>query len=315
MRIRRGFSSAPRAERAVTLGVFDGLHRGHAKIIKTLVRRAQAAGLKPAVITFTDHPHGTLAPEQRPLRLCTQAQRLARLQDFGVQELFLIPFSQRLARLPAETFVRKILVARLGLRRIVVGEDFVFGNNAGGDTALLRRLGRTWGFGVTVVPFLRLRGRIISSTGIRRLLLAGRVRLAGQWLGWPYALHGRVVRGAGRGARLGLPTANLRTVHELIPGAGVYAVWARLRGKNRPAVCHIGPCPTFGACGPDTVEVHIPGWHGPLYGEKMEVQFVARLRGIKKFSSGRALAARVAGDWKRARRLLQKNAAKMENFD
>jgi riboflavin kinase/FMN adenylyltransferase len=335
MRVISGFSRNLRPGRAVTLGVFDGIHRGHVRIFKVLHRLARARGLRASVITFTDHPHGTLDPERRPLRLALDTQRLACLRALEIDEVFLVPFTHRLARMLPETFVRQILVERLGVKQIVVGEDFVFGRDAAGDIPLLRRLGRTAGFGVTTVPFQRRRGCVISSTGIRCLLLSGRVELARERLGWPYTLHGRVIRGEGRGARLGIPTANLRAVHELIPAPGVYAVFARLAGRYWPALCHIGPRPTFRASGPGTIEVHIPGWRKPLYGRCLEVQFMARLRGVRTFADGRALAAQVGRDWLRARRLLaasrghddflprragnrpggKKNAVKIENFD
>lgn len=343
MRLKRGFPARPGRGRVVTLGVFDGVHRGHARLLAVLRRQADRTGLPAAVVTFDDHPHGTLAPEQRPPRLALDSQRLDRMRSLGVDEVFLVRFTQALADMPAEEFVRRRLTARLGARHVVVGADFVFGRGAAGTIGLLRRLGRESGFGVTKVPALREGGRIISSTAIRRAVAAGDVDQARRWLGWAYALHGRVVRGARRGTAIGLPTANLQTVHEIVPAPGVYAVLARLLphsrdeaggrrgfrsivgrgadasaaaleetagslkalcGEGWPALCHIGITPTFHAFGPETIEVHIPGWTGgALYGRRMEVQFLGRLRGTRKFKDAAALLRQVGRDLERARRI------------
>lgn len=301
MRVIHGFPRLPGPARAVTLGVFDGLHRGHARVLNVLRRAADREGLRATVLTFDDHPHGTLAPERRPPRLATDPQRLARLRALGVDEVLLVPFTRRLARTPAETFARRILAGRLRARRVVVGEDFVFGRDAAGDIPLLRRLGRTLGFGVTVVPAFRLDGRIVSSTGLRRLVAAGDMTRVRAQLGSPYLLHGRVVRGLSLGSVLGVPTANLDTVQEIVPAPGVYAVLVRLGGRPRPALCHIGPRPTFFTRGHASLEVHIPGWHRPLYGRTLEVSFLARLRSVRRFAGGSALVRQIARDWERAR--------------
>jgi riboflavin kinase / FMN adenylyltransferase len=303
MRVIRGFPRRPGPARAVTLGVFDGLHLGHARILAALRRAADREGLTATVVTFDDHPQGTLAPERRPPRLATDVQRLERLRALGADEVLLVPFTRRLARTPPEAFARRVLAARLRARRVVVGADFAFGRDAAGDLPLLRRLGRELGFGVTVVPAFRRAGRVVSSTGLRRLVAAGRVAEARAQLGWPYTLHGRVVRGLHLGTAIGVPTANLAAVNEIVPAPGVYAVLARLSGRERPGLCHIGPRPTFFARGHASIEVHIPGWRGPLYGRTLAVAFLSRLRGIRKFSGGAALTRRIARDWEQARPL------------
>ncbi len=303
MRLYRRLPRRSRRDRALTVGVFDGLHRGHERIVRVLLAAARRRGLSAALMTFNDHPHQTLAPALRPLRLATDGQRLARLRVLGLDEVFLLPFTRRLADTPPETFVARVLLERLRMRQMVVGEDFRFGRHGRGDAALLRELGKRRGFSVTVVKPRRLGGRVLSSTRLRAALAGGRVAWARRGLGRPYALHGRVVRGEGRGARIGLPTANLHTEHEIVPAAGVYAVWVRSGARIRPALCHIGPQPTFHRRGPRTIEVHIPGWRGSLYGRSLEVLFLSRLRAVRPFSGAEALRAQVTRDWERARRV------------
>ncbi len=307
MKTMRGLPRKAARERVLTLGVFDGLHRGHARILRFVRRIADRLKLPAAVLTFDDHPHGTLAPHKRPPRLATLEQGLTRLRSLGLDEVFLIRFTDALARTWAEDFVERTLVRRLRVRHLVIGQDFVFGRGGRGNSRLLRRLGRCLGFRVTVVPPLKQQGRTISSSEVRAMVARGDVQRAGQWLGWPYALHGRVVRGEGRGATIGLPTANLRTVHEIVPPPGTYAVRVRLRGHERPALCHIGKRPTFHPWGPETIEIHIPGWRGNLYNQRLEAAFLRRLRGERHFSGAHALLRQVAQDWRVAKQVWTKS--------
>jgi riboflavin kinase/FMN adenylyltransferase len=297
MKVYRGFPKKLRTGRVLTLGVFDGPHTGHAVILKEVARRARRLGLPAAVVTFDDHPHGTLAPEKRPPQLSLPAQRREHFAALGINEIFTVRFTRRLAATEPVAFVKNYLCRRLRVRQMVVGEDFVFGRRGAGTLALLKSLGAAQGFGVAVVKARRSRGRVISSTGIRALVAAGEVAQARELLDWPYVLHGRVVHGEGRGATFGLPTANLETVHEIVPAAGVYVVRALLKGRPWPALCHIGPKPTFQVRGP-SLEVHIPGWQGRLYGRRLEVSFFKRLRGIRKFARVELLKKAIAGDWR-----------------
>lgn len=292
--------------RAVTLGVFDGVHRGHVRLLQALLRRSRRLGVPAAVVTFDEHPHNTLAPNRRPPRLATPRQCLERFRRLGVDQVCLIPFTTRLAETPAESFVRRVLTGRLGVRQVVVGQDFVFGRGGRGNTALLRRLGPALGFKVTVVPPLKQRGRVISSSGLRELVSRGRMRLAWQWLGWPYTLHGRVVRGEGRGRTIGLPTANLRSLHELVPPPGIYLTGVHVGGRLRLSLCYIGRRPTFHPWGPQTIEVHIPGWSRSLYGRRLALRFYHRLRQDRRFSSAEALVRQVERDGRQARHLWTK---------
>ncbi len=283
--------------RVITVGVFDGVHLGHAKLLKRLITTARQQHFRAAVITFDDHPHGTLAPAERPPRLATPAQCLERMAFLGVDEVFLISFTPQLAALTADTFVRTILVAKLGVKHIVVGKDFVFGKNGQGNIHLLRKMGKVLGFEVTVVSPLRRDRQVVSSSTLRQLIARGAVAQAARWLGWAYTLHGVVERGEGRGSQLGIPTANLRTTHEVVPSPGTYAVLAVIQGQIWPALCHIGKRPTFHRWGPETIETYIPGWKGRLYGERLEVQFLGKLRREKRFHGAAALVQQVIKDW------------------
>lgn len=308
MKVHRGFPKHTTGTgRVATLGVFDGVHEGHARILSTVRRHADRLGLPAAVITFADHPHGTLAPSRRPPRLATPAQCLERFRRLGMDEVFLIRFTRRLAETPAEAFVRQVLVRSMGIRHLVVGHDFVFGREGTGDERLLRRLGRELGFGVSAVQPLRDRGRVVSSSGLRRLVAAGQVGKARAWLGWPYTLHGVVRRGEGRGGKIGMPTANLHTRHEIIPAPGIYAVLAKLKRAEYPALGYIGRKPTFHEHGGLAIEIYIPDWKGgSLYGSRLEVAFLERIRGDRKFSGPQALLRQVARDWQQARRFWPK---------
>lgn len=302
MRVIHGLKTRPKGSGCVlTLGVFDGVHRGHAKVLAELTRQARRLHLPAMVLTFDDHPHGTLLPHARPLRLATPEQCLRRFQDLGANAVTLLRFTPRLAQTVAEDFVRRVLVKRLWVKHVVVGHDFVFGRAGRGDLGLLQRLGEELGFTVSEVAAARAGGQVISSSRIRQLVAAGRVEQAGRWLGWPYALHGRVVQGDHRGRTLGFPTANLATHHELIPAAGTYGVQVELNGRTWPGLGHIGRRPTFYAHGPRTIEVFIPGWRGSLYGRRLAVAFSFRLRAERKFKDAPALVAQMQRDWEQAR--------------
>jgi riboflavin kinase / FMN adenylyltransferase len=308
MKIHRGFPQLNDKGRVITLGVFDGMHLGHAKIIRTCTRIAKQKGFPAAVITFHDHPQGTLNPKLRPPRLATPEQCLNRMQQIQLQEVFLVKFTQRLANMSAETFVRTVLVRKLQVRHVVVGWDFVFGKDGKGSIALLKELSQELGFGVTVIAPKRLQGKIVSSSGLRELVAQGEIAKAKQWLGWPYALHGIVVKGDGRGAKIGLPTANLRTIHEIVPSPGTYVVEAFVENMAWPALCHIGKRPTFHKWGPETIEIHIPGWDGNLYHKQMIVGFLSRLRGEHHFKNANALVRQVKKDFESARSIWTKHS-------
>ena len=301
MKQYRTLNRPSRIPRVLTLGVFDGLHRGHQLLLKRVIRIAKQCGYQAGIITFNDHPQTTLDPDKRPPRLISSQQQVERLAMAGMSEVFVVPFTSQLARMNAADFVESILVRTMNMRHIVVGEDFVFGSGASGDIALLKQLGRKLGFSVSVVRPLRDHGTVISSTGIRFKITAGDMSRANRWLGYPYALHGSVVHGAHRGRRFGLPTANLAPYHELIPADGIYAVVVELRSEKRLALCHIGRRPTFETNDLTTIEVYIPGWRGNLYRHRLTIHFLARIRGVLFFPDPQLLLKRIERDWEAAK--------------
>jgi riboflavin kinase / FMN adenylyltransferase len=292
--------------RALTLGVFDGVHSGHVHLLRRLHAVAAGHDWISSVLTFTDHPHTAVAPQQRPPRLASPEQCLDRFRHWGVDEVIMTPFTQRLARTEPADFVRSMLIRRLNVKAMVIGGDFRFGRGGRGRVRDLKALGKQYGFTVHTVPVWRQGGLPVRSTRIRLLVAQGRVALARQLLGWPYTLHGRVVTGEGRGRKIGLPTANLRTRHEIIPRAGIYAVRTRIHPGAAwyPGLCHIGPKPTFGQSKTESIEIHIPGWQTPLYSRYLSVEFYARLRGVRMYPTAEALKQQVVRDWKKARSML-----------
>jgi riboflavin kinase/FMN adenylyltransferase len=294
------------------MGVFDGVHRGHREIIAAAVRNAARAGITPAVLTFEPHPDAVLSPRGAPPLLTTTEEKLALLRDLGVRLTVLARFDRQLANMPAEDFVRELLVDRLRARLLVVGEGWRFGAAGKGATGLLREMAPGLGFSVSVVRPLSLGGAKVSSTRIRSLLARGRVSAAAEMLGHRYQVTGEVVPGAGLGRTLGYPTANLALPEDkLIPADGIYASLAGLR-RLRPAVTYIGTRPTVSSGGRRGVEVHVLPPEGrrrarprlDLLGRVVRVEFAARLRGDRKFPSLEALSRQMARDCTRARALL-----------
>jgi riboflavin kinase/FMN adenylyltransferase len=276
------------------------------------VRTAGRAGITPAVLTFEPHPDAVLSRRGAPPLLTTTQEKLALLRDLGVRLTVLARFDRRLADMPAEQFVRELLVGRLRARCLVVGEGWRFGAAGSGATGLLREMAPELGFSVGAVRPLSVGGAKVSSTRIRSLLLRGRVSAAAEMLGRRYRVAGEVVAGAGLGRSLGYPTANLAPPEDkLIPADGIYACLAGLR-RLRPAVGYIGTRPTVSARGRRAVEVHVLPAKGKetarprldLLGRAVRVEFIARLRGDRKFPSVEALRRQMGRDCARARGLL-----------
>ena len=288
-----------------TIGNFDGVHLGHQALFREAVRRAREKGGEAVAITFEPHPLKVLRPEI-PLKLiCTPEQKIKLIEEAGLDYLLLLEFTPELASLEAEDFVEEILVRGLGVKELIVGYDYRFGRKRRGDTELLKILGQRFGFEVVVIPPQKVNGLIVSSTLIRELITEGEVELAAKLLGRYYRLCGEVIPGHGRGRRLlGFPTANLKLSKEkLLPRTGVYAVYVHLHEKKLPAVMNLGFNPTFGD-GYLSAEVHIFDFEGDLYGQRICLSFVKRLRDEKKFSSPEELAAQIAEDCRRAREIL-----------
>jgi riboflavin kinase/FMN adenylyltransferase len=283
-----------------TIGNFDGLHRGHRAIIERVLERGRKTGRPTLLITFDPHPLKVLAPDRAPLMLTTPRQKMALIEATGIGFVLVLPFTVELAGVTAEAFVRGHLATDLGAREVYVGANFNFGRGRAGNAALLVRLCGDLGILAETVPEVRSLGSPVSSSRIRRAVLAGEVELARELLGRPYAVEGTVVHGDSRGAALGFPTANLAAQNELIPQDGVYVTEAVVGDAVLPAVTNIGGRPTF-AGSSYALETHVLDSPGDLYDRPMEVRFHARLRKELKFESARALVEQVRKDVERAR--------------
>ncbi len=283
-----------------TLGNFDGVHRGHQKIFQALLDEAATRSAQALVVTFFPHPLKVLAPARAPRAITTLEERLRLVEACGVPLVLCLPFTVELARVAPADFVRDTLVDGLGVRMILVGEDFRFGRNREGDIHLLRRMGKEFGFDVRMIRPLRIGGEQVSSTRIRQLIQEGRVRESAQLLGRYYGFAGTVVRGDGRGRTLGIPTANLQTDSELLPPKGVYAVLTRLGDRRLPGVANLGTKPTFSGQS-FAIEVHLFDFDEDLYGHSLRVEFVERLRDERRFESVQGLMEQMGRDLLEAR--------------
>ncbi|MEV4622911.1 bifunctional riboflavin kinase/FAD synthetase [Asanoa sp. NPDC049573] len=295
----RGYQAVPGGwgRSAVTIGVFDGVHRGHQAIIGHLVKRARDLGVRSVVVTFDPHPAEVVRPGSHPAVLTEPARKAELIEELGVDVLCVVPFTQDFSRLPAEEFVHDVLVESLHSSLVVVGENFRFGHKAAGDVPLLERLGRTFGFAVEGAPLVSADDTVFSSTYIRSCIDAGDVRAAASALGRPHRLEGIVVRGDQRGREIGYPTANL-SVHRYaaVPADGIYAGWLWRRGGERlRAAISIGTNPTFSGR-ERRVEAYILDFDGDLYGERVALDFVSRLRETLRFDGVDPLVAQIGED-------------------
>jgi riboflavin kinase/FMN adenylyltransferase len=300
MEILRGLDGfpTPRRATAVAVGNFDGLHLGHRKILARVCGLARAQGLRSLVLTFDPHPERALG--RKSVRMIeTLEQRLASLRESCVDAVLVIPFDRSFSKLTGPEFVEGVLVGRLTALHVVVGRDFRFGRNRRSDNDRLRKLGRRFGLRVHVVPPVVLRGRVVSSSLIRRLLGEGRVEEAARFLGRPYEISGQVVRGAERGRRIGVPTANITPANEILP-EGVFITETVWKGRPLPSVTSIGTNPTFGR-NPLSVETHILDGRFPLYGAGLVLRFLSRIRPTRRFRNAGSLLARIRKDIEAAR--------------
>ena len=306
MRVLRLEKFAPVGLRspAVTIGNFDGVHRGHQALAAAAVGWARRHGGTAVVLTFDPHPARVLAPERAPLALTTPAQKQELLAALGIDVVAVLPFDAALAALAPGAFVEGVLGAALATGHVVVGEGFRFGHEQAGDAALLGTLGAGSGFALEVVGSVTHAAEPVSSSRVRDALAHGAVAPARALLGRSYFVDGRVVSGDGRGRTIGVPTANLSPLNEIVPARGVYAARCRLTdGSWRPAVVNIGSRPTFGG-GVVTVEAHLPGFAGDLYGAELRLAFEERLRDERRFEGRETLVAQIREDVARALALL-----------
>jgi riboflavin kinase/FMN adenylyltransferase len=290
----------------LALGNFDGLHRGHTKIIERVRRAAAERGATSLVLTFDPHPPRIVRPDKAPPLLMTLEQKLEALERAGIQGVAIVKFTLELSRWEPEAFVKAVLVDWLRVGEVWVGADFLFGRDRSGNFSVLRSLGAQYGFRVEKIDPVRYKDFVVSSTRVRRLVSEGRVDEAGALLGHHVFIDGMVVQGAGRGRELGVPTANLQTDNELIPPHGVYATAVTVDGVVYPGVTNVGLRPTFNDATRTTIEVHIMGFSGDLYGQRVRVAFIQRLRDERRFPDVDALKAQIDADLRRARRLFDR---------
>ena len=284
----------------LTLGVFDGLHLGHQRIMRTVVNRARAAKAVPTAITFDPHPRSVLYPENAPPLLQTLDQRLSNFEVLGIEQTIVIRFDKDFANRDAEIFLRDIVHERLQAKEVYLGKGFAFGRNRGGNIELLRRISRELGFAADEVPEITLRGQRISSSKIRELLAAGRTNLARRMLGRPYGVEGQIVRGDQRGRTIGFPTANLKPRNRVIPKYGVYATATLINDVWRRSITNVGVRPTFDGDKEPSIETYVFDFDGDLYGDVLRVRFLHRIRDEKKFGGIEELKAQIGRDSNRA---------------
>ncbi|MBA2495145.1 MAG: bifunctional riboflavin kinase/FAD synthetase [Acidobacteria bacterium] len=294
----------------LTLGVFDGLHLGHQRIMQTVVKRAEAVNAVPTVITFDPHPRAVLHPASAPPLLQTLDQRLAAFEVLGIEQMIVIRFNREFANQKAETFLREIVHERLQAKEVYLGKGFAFGKNRGGNIELLRKMSAELGFFADEVEEVTLRGQRISSSKIRQLLADGKVNLARRMLGRPYGVEGQIVRGDQRGRTIGFPTANLHPHNRVIPKFGVYATANLIDGKWRRSITNVGVRPTFTANREPSIESYIFDFDGDLYGDVLRVRFLHRLRDERKFNDIEELKAQIVKDTHRARSYFSRQGIK-----
>jgi riboflavin kinase / FMN adenylyltransferase len=288
----------------VTIGNFDGVHRGHRELLRTLKAAAAELGGVSVVVTFEPHPLKVLAPEREFRLITTYREKERLLAESATDYLVVLPFSPDFAAIPAESFVRDLLVGRVGMKRLVIGFDYAFGRNREGNVGLLRRLGTELGFAVQVLDQVGDGETGFSSSVVRELISRGDVRGVVPLLGRHFSVGGTVVHGFHRGKGLGFPTANVAAEEELLPSPGVYAVKVEGDGWVRDGACNVGANPTFRAS-QITVEVHLLDFDADLYGSRLRVYFMDRIREEQAFADLSALQAAIHADVLRCRDLLR----------
>ena len=289
----------------VTVGTFDGVHRGHWAVLREIRTRARATGRRSVLLTFHPHPLRIVRPEYAPPLLTTPIEKREILAESGLDYAVFLNFTPVLSKYEPRRFVEEILVGRLMVEELVIGYDHGFGRGRAGDVDTLRRIGAKAGFSVDVIEPVNQGEQPISSSRIRHMVKGGEMEEARDSLGRPYSIRGVVVRGDGRGRTLGFPTANLRLEDgdKLVPPPGIYAVHGILRNGAYPGALHIGPRPTFRGS-PPTIELHILDFDGDLYGEAVRVDFVRYMREVLPFASRQGLVDQMREDLAEARRIL-----------
>jgi riboflavin kinase/FMN adenylyltransferase len=309
MNVYRSIDDVPYQKNTlITLGTFDGIHRGHRAIIHQLTEEAREQKARSVLITYYPHPQSVVTSRSDFLGLLTPAEeKVDILGSMGLDVVLIFPFTPQLAQTEPEDFIRDVLVKKIGVQKFVIGYNHAFGKGRRGGGDLLSRMGRQLGFSVDIIPPVVVDGENVSSTRIRKLLKAGQVRLANRLLGWHYNVRGIVKKGENVGQKLGFPTANIDVLGDkkLIPGDGVYAVFAQVEKNRLAGMANLGYRPTMTGT-QHAVEVHIHDFQGDLYGKQIRIEFIERLRDEKQFDSTDALASQIAMDQKKSMELLSK---------
>ncbi len=296
----------------LTIGNFDGVHKGHLAIFDKVKERAKLIDGQSALITFDPHPIKVVKPGNGPRLITLTQQKLELIEDANIDVIFCLPFTEAFASISALDFVQDILVDKIGVKEIVVGYDYTFGHKREGNIQFLQETGETFGFTVHVVDPVHVGNKLVSSTSIRKLVQEGNLTEARELLGRDYQICGTVVRGKNRGGRLlGFPTANLELIDELVPKLGVYAVHVIIDNQILNGVTNIGYNPTFGK-GPFSVETHILDFKGDLLGQNIQVRFIERLRDERPFGSIKDLADQIGRDILRARKLFDRKGKSLD---
>ena len=289
---------------AVTIGNFDGVHIGHRRLLHEVLRSAEERAVAPAVLTFDPHPASIVAPQRASRLLTTPAERCALMARAGIECALVLPFTKEMSRWTPEQFVERVLVKALRARVVVVGENFLFGHDQAGDTKVLSQLGLRFGFETRIVPPVKFRGSVVSSSAIRRAVEAGHVSLAGRFLARPFSLEGPVVSGHGIGSKQTVPTLNLKTSAQVLPLAGVYMTRTSdldVPGRRWKSITNVGTRPTFGG-GELTIETFLLDSFDAHPPARMRVEFLERIRDERKFDSPAALKAQIFRDVARTQR-------------
>jgi len=294
----------PSKDSAITIGTFDGVHLGHQNLLHVLREEARKHNFTSIALTFRNQPRTVLVPDHHPQYLASWEERQRLILEQGIDHIVPLDFTKELSQIRAKAFV-EALVEHLRMRGLVVGPDFAMGHKREGTIPVLQGLGQEMGFWLHVVEPLTQGGQMVRSRSLRRMVSSGEVEAAAGLLGRYYSLTGRVAHGDARGRELGFPTANLLVEPEiLVPGDGIYATWAIVKGQRRPSATSIGVRPTFGGGGARLIETFIVDFHGDIYGESMTVEFVSRLREEKAFASVSELVKQMDKDVEQAKAIL-----------
>ncbi|MDD3353615.1 bifunctional riboflavin kinase/FAD synthetase [Zoogloea sp.] len=308
MQVFRGIPDRSEHGCVLTIGNFDGVHRGHQALLARLSAKSRSTGLPSAVLTFEPHPREYFAHDNRPRRLTSLREKIQLLASQGVDRLYIAPFNARFAALSAEAFVEDILIHGLGVRHLMIGDDFCFGAGRKGDFSMLKRSGDEAGFTVEAMPTLEQNGERVSSSAVRAALAEGDMAHAARLLGRPYSISGRVMHGDKIGRTIGFPTANIQLKHRCPPLMGIYTVSVEGLAKEPwPGVASVGVRPTINDAGRPSLEVHLFDWDTECYDAHLRVNFLAWQRDEERYDTLEALTAQIARDAEQARAYFAQN--------